>query len=335
MMKFVKIVIVKKGGENGQVIKLVNCQKEFSEGTIFKDITVEIAEGEIVSLVGPSGTGKSTLLRCIAGLENLTSGEIFVEGNNIVNVSPSQRPIVMMFQQTLLFPHLTVIENVTYGLKMRKVGKRERIKGGQEFLAKVEMTGFENRYPYELSGGQQQRVALARALILKPKLLLLDEPFSSLDPELRSTLREWVHGLLKQEGMTAMFVTHDKEEAMLIGDRVAVLENGTLQQIGTPDEVYHFPKNKEVAAFFSEGFVLDSGLFVPVTKLTVSDVVENDTKFSWKGRITKRFMKYGQSFDKISLDEVVREIIIPTNQDINEEDEVIVTINETDVWQLK
>lgn len=326
---------MKKGGEIDLVIKLVNCQKTFSEGAIFKDVTVDIVEGEIVSLVGPSGTGKSTLLRCIAGLEKLTSGEIFIEGKNIANVSPSQRPIVMMFQKTLLFPHMTVIENITFGLKMRKVGKRERIKDGQEFLAKVEMTGFENRYPYELSGGQQQRVALARALILKPKLLLLDEPFSSLDPELRGTLREWVRGLLKQEGMTALFVTHDKEEAMLIGDRVAVLENGTLQQIGTPDEVYRFPKNKEVAKFFSEGFVLDSGLFVPVTKLTVSDVVGNETEFSWKGRITKRFMKYGQSFDKIRLDDVAREIIIPSNHGINKEEEVIVTINETDVWQLQ
>lgn len=317
------------------MIILNKCQKVFAEAIIFQDITIEIVEGEIISLVGPSGTGKSTLLRCIAGLEKLTSGEVFIEGENIVNVPPSQRPAVMMFQQTLLFPHLTVLENVTYGLKMKKVKKSERIKVGQQFLEKVEMAEFPNRYPYELSGGQQQRVALARALILKPKLLLLDEPFSSLDVQLRSTLRDWVRELLKQEGITAIFVTHDKEEAMLVGDRVAVLDKQMLQQIGTPEEVYHQPQNKAVAQFFSEGMVLDEGLFVPLTKLVVTQGCVEDHKFCWKGRVVKRFIKYGQSFDKVQINGVSDELIIPTNLSLNQHDEVTVSINEDDILPLK
>lgn len=318
------------------MIQLLNCQKQFLANTIFKNVTAQIFEGEIISLVGPSGTGKSTLLRCIAGLEELTSGEILIDGKNIIDVLPSERPIVMVFQQSLLFPHLTVLENVTYGLKMKKVKKKERIKEGKEILGKVEMSCFENRYPYELSGGQQQRVALARALILKPKLLLLDEPFSSLDPELRNTLREWVRNLLKQEEMTALFVTHDKEEAMLIGDRIAILQNGMIQQIGIPEEVYHHPKNKEVANFFSEGFVLDNHhIFIPAAKLSVTNNSVNKKKFNWNGTIINRFIKYGQSFDKIKINEISREIIVPTNHEVDQKDEVIVMIDECDVWPLE
>ena len=317
------------------MINLVNCQKVYSEKTIFKKVTVEIFEGEIVSLVGPSGTGKSTLLRCIAGLERLTYGDVFVGGENITNVAASNRPVVMMFQQSLLFPHMTVLENVTYGLKMRKVKKSEPLNAGLEFLEKVEMVGYENRFPYELSGGQQQRVSLARALILKPKLLLLDEPFSSLDAQLRSTLRDWVRVVLKQEGMTALFVTHDKEEAMLMGDRVAVLDKGELQQIGTPDQVYSAPKNKEVAQFFSEGIVLKNGNFAPLDKLIITHLREDHSNYCWTGRITKQFVKYGQSFDKIQLKEIAKEIIVPTNRAMNLDDQVTITITEADILQLE
>lgn len=317
------------------MIQLNHCQKVFSEETIFRDVSVNIHEGEIISIVGPSGTGKSTLLRCIAGLESLTAGEIFIDDQNIVNVAPSERPVVMMFQQTLLFPHLTVMENVTYGLKMRKVKKADRIKEGRYFLEKVEIASLENRYPYELSGGQQQRVALARALILKPKLLLLDEPFSSLDVQLRTTLREWVRQLLKSEGITALFVTHDKEEAMLVGDQIAVLVDKKLQQIGLPEEVYHHPKNKAVAEFFSEGIILSDNSFVPLNKLTVSQGSQVEGKHCWQGRIEKRFMKYGQSFDKIQLPSVSQEIIVPTNGSYNLLDEVTVFVNETDLLEFE
>jgi ABC-type Fe3+/spermidine/putrescine transport system ATPase subunit len=205
-------------------IRCEQCQKAFNDQIVFDQVRLEMKQGEILSLVGPSGTGKSTLLRCIAGLEQLTLGQIYIEGIDVTNLQANKRPVVMMFQQTLLFPHMTVLENVTYGLKMRKVKKKRRNEEGMELLEKVEMAKYANYYPYECSGGQQQRIALARALITKPKLLLLDEPFSSLDTDLRSSIRDWVRRLLKEEEITAIFVTHDKEESMIMGDLVAVME---------------------------------------------------------------------------------------------------------------
>lgn len=312
------------------------CKKVFNGDIVFDQVQFEMNQGEILSLVGPSGTGKSTLLRCIAGLEQLTSGQIFIEGIDVTKLPANKRPVVMMFQQTLLFPHMTVLENVTYGLKMRKIKKALRNKMGMELLEKIEMAEYANNYPFECSGGQQQRIALARALITKPKLLLLDEPFNSLDTDLRSTIRDWVRGLLKEEGITAIFVTHDKEEAMLMGDLVAVMVKEKIQQVGIPSDVYHKPKNRETAEFFSEGFV-ENNSFIPIYNLTMvprKQFEKREKEQYWNGKIIRRFIKHGQSFDLIHMNDGCKDIVIPSNLTIAEEEEIVLSINKKDILQF-
>ncbi|MEI5909395.1 ABC transporter ATP-binding protein [Bacillus spongiae] len=242
-------------------VQLQDVTKVFRYKTILQQISITIQKGEILALVGPSGTGKSTLLRCITGLESFDSGRVFLDGKEVHKQKPQKREMGMVFQQALLFPHLTVIENVMYGLRL-KINKQKAKKEARYFLEKVGLVDFVNHYPNELSGGQQQRVALARSLILKPKLLLLDEPFSSLDPDLRLSMRDWVHQLLKAEDVTAIFVTHDLEEAMVMGDRIGILHEGRLQQMGSSKELYEQPKNPFVATFFSEKWVINEQQYV-------------------------------------------------------------------------
>ncbi|WP_335872351.1 ABC transporter ATP-binding protein [Bacillus sp. 2205SS5-2] len=260
-------------------IQLDNVTKEYHQQKIIQGLSLSLQKGEILSLIGPSGTGKSTLLRCISGLDSFSDGSIVLDGKQINKQKPQKREIGMVFQQSLLFPHLTVLENAMYGLRL-KVGKRNAKQQALIYLKKIGLADFSGYYPNELSGGQQQRVALARTLLVKPKLLLLDEPFSSLDPELRYSMRDWVHQLLKDENVTAMFVTHDLEEAMVMGDRVGVLHNGTLQQIGEPRELYERPNNPFVATFFSEKWVMNEDSYVDMMNLHLTtsreQILEND-----------------------------------------------------------
>lgn len=239
-----------------------NVSKTFGTADIFTDLSFALEKGEILSLAGPSGTGKSTLLRCIAGLDYFSGGEVMIEGADLLNQPVKQRPVGMVFQQALLFPHMTLLENVAYGKKITD-GKKKAYELAHSYLKEVGLDQQVDQYPHELSGGQQQRAALVRAMLLKPKLLLLDEPFSSLDPGLRKDLREWVRAFLKKEEMTSIFVTHDREEAMLLGDRTAVMAEGRIQQIGQPEELYYTPHNALVASLYSDVIVLDEARYCP------------------------------------------------------------------------
>ncbi|HEX6923082.1 MAG TPA: ABC transporter ATP-binding protein [Bacillales bacterium] len=305
---------------------------------VFEKLTFAVRANEIVSVVGPSGCGKTSLLRCIAGLEELSGGEIRMNGGELTDQAANQRPIVMMFQEPLLFPHMTVLENIVYGLRSKKVKRKERLTEGRQMLENVEMSGMENRYPHELSGGQKQRVSLARALIMKPKLLLLDEPFASLDANLRGALRSWVRRLLKERGVAALFVTHDKEEAMLMGDRLAVLKDGAIQQIGNPAEVYEQPGNRVVAEFFSEGLIFDENCFVPVgrLKLMLDSVTNlNGHDFCLRGTVKNHFIKHGKIFYEIRFDETGRELVLSSEKKFRLDERVAVIASEEDCHFLR
>ncbi len=233
-------------------MKLQNITKVFGKTRAVDDVSLEIKNGEFLTLLGPSGCGKTTILRIIAGLENVTSGNVHLEDVDITNLNPTKRDISIMFQDYALFPHMTIIENVSYGLRMRGISKTAREKQAIEWLETMQLSNTKNRFPSELSGGQRQRVALARALITNPKILLLDEPLSALDANLRIRLREELRKIHKQVGTTFICVTHDQEEAMALSDRIAILKDGQIEQIGTPNELYDKPASEFVANFFGK-----------------------------------------------------------------------------------
>ncbi|WP_070119613.1 ABC transporter ATP-binding protein [Bacillus marinisedimentorum] len=315
-------------------VKIKGLTKKYSHQPVFSSLDLEIAKGSIISLVGPSGCGKSTFLRCLAGLEEATSGSISLDGKDITGVSTEKRPVVMMFQQPLLFPHMNVLENVTYGLKHGKnrALKKERMTRGMAMLEKVELAELAKRYPSQLSGGQQQRVALARALIMNPSLLLLDEPFSSLDPTLRISLRQWVRNVLKEEGVTALFVTHDREEAMTMGDRIAIMSEGAFQQVGLPEEVCRQPASSVVAEMFAEGLKLETG-FVPADQLVLSDDEATGTagRRAYPARVENRIFKFGQPFYHIIVNQLNQEVMVHSKQEFDTGSNVYITFKNSDV----
>ena len=231
-------------------LKIENLFSGYDSDVVLKDLSLEVAEGEFLSLLGPSGCGKTTLMKTIAGILPARQGRILLDGQDITNLPIHRRGTVVVFQDMRLFPHKSVAENVAFPLKMQGISKAERLKTAEELLKKVQMEGFANRRPGELSGGQQQRIALARAMAAKPKLLLLDEPFSALDENLREDMRRLVLQLQKEFSMTVILVTHDREEALSMSDQVALLFDGQLSQIGTPRQVYERPETRQVADYF-------------------------------------------------------------------------------------
>ena len=233
----------------GHSLKIEGLSRTFGAVTALDDFTLTIKEGELVSLLGPSGCGKTTALRIVAGLEKTDSGEITLNGRKITNVPAHKRNMGMVFQSYSLFPHLNIEENVAFGLQMRREGKSSRLNKAGELLELVGLTTQHKRFPHQLSGGQQQRVALARALAIQPEVLLLDEPLSALDAQVRQNLREEIRRLQVELNTTTLFVTHDQEEAMAISDRVGVMSHGKLEQIDTPDELYNRPSTLFVASF--------------------------------------------------------------------------------------
>ena len=233
-------------------LQLLNISKQFDQKTILNQVGFSVHEGELISLLGPSGCGKTTLLKIIAGLLAPDQGEILYNGVSMLQIPVEKRGTVMVFQDYLLFPHLNVWNNIGFGLRMAGKGKNEQRGKIKEMLDLAELHGFEKNYPRELSGGQKQRVALARALAIEPKVLLLDEPFSNLDGRLRENMREFVCDLQRKLKITTILVTHDKEEALMTSDRIVLMLDGKVQQIGTPEEIYLKPRNREVASFLGK-----------------------------------------------------------------------------------
>jgi spermidine/putrescine transport system ATP-binding protein len=237
------------GTMEGGAIALRGLSKDFDGAVAVDGIDIEIKPGEFFSLLGPSGCGKTTTLRMIAGFERPSAGEILLDGNDLSDVSPDKRNVNTVFQSYALFPHLDVIENVSFGLRWQKVAKADAKRRAEEALELVELSHLAKRRPNQLSGGQQQRVALARALVLRPAVLLLDEPLGALDAKIRKQLRAELKGLQEEVGITFVFVTHDQEEALSMSDRIAVMNKGRVDQIGTPRDVYESPETVFVADF--------------------------------------------------------------------------------------
>lgn len=230
-------------------IELQGISKSYGDSQVLFNISAELKSGTMTALVGPSGSGKSTLLRIIAGLEPHGNGNVLIEGRDVTNVPVRRRNIGFCFQDYAPFRHMTVANNVAYGLHVRKVRKAEIQTQVGDMLERVGLESFAKRYPHELSGGQRQRMALARSLIIKPEVLLLDEPFAALDAQVRADLRLWVRGLQRELGITTILVTHDQSEAMEVADQLVVLHSGQIQQMGTPQEIYDAPANQFVQNF--------------------------------------------------------------------------------------
>ncbi|MCE4617031.1 MAG: ABC transporter ATP-binding protein [Desulfurococcales archaeon] len=238
-------------------VRLEGITKIYGNIVAVDNMTLEIRDGELFTFLGPSGCGKTTTLRLIAGFEYPDKGKIYLDEEDATYMKPYQRGTAMVFQNYALWPHMTVFDNIAYGLKLRKIPKSEIKERVKRVLELVKLEGMENRYPTQLSGGQQQRVALARALVVEPKLLLLDEPLSNLDAKLRVEMREEIKRIQKELGITTIYVTHDQEEALTISDRIAVLNKGKVQQAGTPFEVYNRPRNMFVATFLGRSNVVE------------------------------------------------------------------------------
>lgn len=238
------------------MLELLNIGKSFSSQTALKGINLSIGEGEFFSLLGPSGCGKTTLLRIIAGLENATQGQILLDGQRVDHLPAQKRPFNMVFQRYALFPHLTVGENIAYGLKLKSISKDQIEAKVAEVLALVDMAEFRDRKPETLSGGQSQRVAVARALVNEPRVLLLDEPLSALDQKMREHMQKELRALQRKLGLTFVCVTHDQEEALALSDRIGIMNHGVLEQVSSPREIYENPETIFASQFIESTSLL-------------------------------------------------------------------------------
>ena len=252
-------------------ITFKNINKSFGSLHVLKGINLEVEKGELLTLLGPSGCGKSTLLRCLAGLEEVQEGQIFLEEQDITNLDARLRQIGMVFQQYSLFPNMTVEQNLAFGLKIQKLSKEEMKEEITKALKMIGMEDKRNSYPNQLSGGQQQRVALARAIVTKPKVLLLDEPLSAIDAKLRKNLQIEIRRIQKELNITTIFVTHDQDEAMIMSDRICLLNEGEIEQLGKPIDIYTEPKTKFAAGFIGNYNVLDPSAFSWLTGVKLDD----------------------------------------------------------------
>jgi spermidine/putrescine transport system ATP-binding protein len=264
-------------GATGGRLEVVGVTKRYGAATVLRDVSLTVEDREFMTILGPSGSGKTTILRLIGGFTEPTDGKILFDGVDVSPVPIFRRPFNTVFQDYALFPHMTVGQNVGYGLLVRGVGKREIRRKVAEALDVVALEGLAQRYPSQLSGGQRQRVALARALICEPKLILLDEPLGALDAELRRQMQDFLKSLQRQVRITFLFVTHDQEEAIAMSDRICVMNDGRIEQIGPPDEVYYRPQSLFVATFFGDNNLLpgtrrgDGGVDTPIGALRCAD----------------------------------------------------------------
>jgi putative spermidine/putrescine transport system ATP-binding protein len=245
------------GSDAMPVVSLRAISKKYDDFAAVDNISLDVRRGELLCLLGPSGCGKTTTLRMVAGFVEPTAGAVYISGQDVTALPPYRRDTGMVFQSYALFPHMTIGANIAFGLENIGVPKVERAERVKEMLTLVELTDLAHRYPRELSGGQQQRVALARALALRPAVLLLDEPFSNLDAQLRARLREELRSLIDRVDITTLFVTHDQEEALMLSDRIAVINRGRIEQIGTPEDIYERPESRFVAEFIGWCSILE------------------------------------------------------------------------------
>ncbi|HCB01560.1 MAG TPA: spermidine/putrescine ABC transporter ATP-binding protein [Anaerolineae bacterium] len=265
-------------------LSLSNVTKQFGDTTVVDNFNLEIAKGEFVSFLGPSGCGKTTTLRMVAGFETPSSGNILLNGVDITHNAPNQRNVGMIFQSYALFPNMTVAQNIGFGLKVRKEADDVVKQRVSEMISLIHLEAHANKYPYQLSGGQQQRVSLARALAIRPQVLLLDEPLSALDAKIRVSLRSEIRSIQKTLGITAIFVTHDQEEALSISDRVVVMNAGEIEQVGTPFEIYNFPKTRFVANFVGSLNTAKAEILDPASGLLNMEGIQLQTDDGTKNR---------------------------------------------------
>lgn len=259
-----------------EIVRLENVSKCYvGDKYIIKDCSFCVYEGEFLTVLGPSGCGKTTVLRMVSGLESVTVGKIYLDGEDVTLVDASKRPVNTVFQNFALFPHMTVFDNVAYGLKMKKVPKQEIKIRVLEMLELVQLSGYEKRKPSQLSGGEQQRVALARGLINKPKVLLLDEPLSSLDLKLKKQMQIELKRLQKKLGITFIYVTHAQDEALTMSDRIIIFKDGKIEQVGKPQEIYKKPNSLFVADFIGDSNILN-GMVVKTTDLYTTVSLDNN-----------------------------------------------------------
>jgi iron(III) transport system ATP-binding protein len=265
------------------LIDVKNIECKYRQQTIVKDLSLHVNQGSLVCLLGPSGCGKTTVLRAIAGFEPVHHGTIHINDQEVsrpgFTLVPEKRQLGMVFQDYALFPHMTVLENISFGL--RKLGKTEQQATAREMLSVVGMNEYGERYPHELSGGQQQRIALARALAPHPKAILMDEPFSNLDVEMRKRLSSEVRNILKNRGITGIMVTHDQDEAFALGDSVGVMKDGRILQWDTPFNLYHEPADRFVADFIGQGVFIDGVMVTPNQIRTEFGIVNADRAYNW------------------------------------------------------
>ena len=238
------------------IVKLENVSKKFDDKYVIKNFSLDIYEGEFITLLGSSGCGKTTVLRMISGLENVTSGKVYIDSKDVTNVDATKREVNTIFQNFALFPKMTVKENVAFGLRMKKMDEKEIEKKVSFAIDLVKLKGYENRYPHDLSGGQQQRVAIARGIVMNPKVLLLDESLCSLDLKLRKSMQIELKKLQKKLGITFIYVTHAQDEALSMSDRIAIINKGDIVQLDTPENIYNHPKNVFVADFIGEANII-------------------------------------------------------------------------------
>ena len=255
-------------------LTLSDVSKQFADSYAVQDFNLDIEKGEFVSFLGPSGCGKTTTLRMVAGFETPTSGKITLDGRDITYAPPNQRNVGMIFQSYALFPNMTVTQNIGFGLRVRKESKSDIQSRVKEMISLISLEQHADKYPYQLSGGQQQRVSLARALAIRPEVLLLDEPLSALDAKIRVSLRSEIRAIQKRLGITAIFVTHDQEEALSISDRIVVMNVGVIEQVGTPFEIYNFPKTQFAANFVGSLNTADAVVSDPSKGLLSMDGVQ-------------------------------------------------------------
>jgi ABC-type Fe3+/spermidine/putrescine transport system ATPase subunit len=336
-------------------LALNGVTRRFGEFTAVDNVSVEVGPGELLALVGASGSGKTTTLRIAAGYEVPDSGTVTLGGKDITRVPPERRGFGMVFQHYALFPHMPVEENVAFGLEARRVNKVDRLIKVRAALASVGLEGAGGRAIQSLSGGEQQRVALARALVIEPRALLLDEPLSNLDPTLRQAMRDDLRAMLRRVGVPALFVTHDQEDAFAIADRIALLKKGKLLQSGTPEELYHAPVSREVAAFIGRGSIVPADDKGPTAAVTIGGVTRELSVarpkgapekfesafvvmrpdglelsrgagvFAWKGRVTNRRFAGGVVVYRVEFADGVVVDVESNSTEAHEDDTVSVS----------